>query len=282
MIRESAILWAVAVCLTCPAAEWSLHDVIRLQEEELALSDAQKQTLLTIEDAYMCAIDALDKSRKTMEEAIAGARIANAAAINDVLTQDQQATLGDMFREFRESESQEQLARDVEHLAQLLPTLKKLKAIKSVTVLEGLERKGMDLPKPPPNGPPMVQVGTHFFFEQPLELDEDVQLAIKETVGNYRYFGAYAGGKFCGGFHPDANIRIDTDHGMIQMLVCFGCAEIRIVDGAGELMVEIEKEAYWALEAICRRSFRHRKAGVIPAALSVIKKAEPSVGADSP
>jgi len=281
VIRVSAILWAVAGCVTCTAAELDLHDVVMLQQHALALSQAQEGMLLTIEDAYAEAIDAIDKSRNAMEDAGKRAREARAAAIDDVLTQDQQATLGRMFRELRKSGSQEQLAKDVEHLAQLLPTLKKLKAIKSVTVLEGLEREGMNLPKPPPNGAAMVQVDTHFFFEQPLELNGDDQLALRETLGNYRSFDAYGGGKFCGGFHPDANIQLVTDDGTIQMLVCFGCAEMRIGDGASNLMVEIDKDAYSTLRTMCRRSFRHRQGRLIPAAFPDMKKAEPGVGAAS-
>jgi hypothetical protein len=276
MCRDLAIVWIVAISCACPAAEWELHEVVTLHDDKLELSESQQMTLTTIGDPYFYARNALVESRDALDKSIAELKASHAQAVRDALTQPQQAILAQLFREWKETESEGQLDRDVDHLTSLLPILKKLRAIKSVAVLEGLERKAMELPKPAPNGPAMIQVDKHFFFEQPIELDKDDELSIMQTVTDYRSFDTYAGGKFCGGFHPDVNIRLVTDHGIVQMLVCFGCAEIRIIDGGTELMVEIEKQAYSALEMICRRTFRHRKGRVRPVVFPETRKAEPS------
>lgn len=283
MIRYAVVFCTAAVCVACCAGEWELHEFLLLHDDELQISDAQQHNLQTVQEPLFVARTSLAQSRDAIDDGIRQIKEAHAAAVRDVLTPDQQNRLDELFGEWTESASKDQLTKDVDHLTRLLPVLEKLKVLKAVTVLEGLERTRMAAPKPP-NGPAMVQVDKHFFFEQPVELSKDDQLLLEQTVTSYRSFGTYAGGKFCGGFHPDANIRLATQNGMIQMLVCFGCAEIQIVDGANSVMVEIEKEAYWALEAICRRSFRHREGGVIPKVFSapVQKSDDSGVGVEKP
>ena len=127
-----------------------------------------------------------------------------------------------------------------------------------MTLLEGPEHKRMEMPKAPADGQSVEFVGEHFFFKEPLVLNREDELSVLSTASSYKSFRPFRGFKGCGGFHPDLNIRMTTQHGVVQILVCFGCAEVLFVDGENRALVEIEGAAYQTLFNVCRRNFRQR------------------------
>lgn len=62
------------------------------------------------------------------------------------------------------------------------------------------------------------------------------------------------GGKFCGGFHPDLRL----DYGVVEVLVCFGCRDIRYQTRSESVTFDLSPEALARFEAIGRTIFRHR------------------------
>lgn len=64
------------------------------------------------------------------------------------------------------------------------------------------------------------------------------------------------GGKFCGGFHPDLRL----DYGVVEVLVCFGCRDIRYQTRSESVTFDLAPEALATFEAIGRTIFRHRAA----------------------
>jgi hypothetical protein len=288
MLRHFLFLWCCVGCCVGAAFEPYLDNPFSLEsevigaretkpdvEKTLEVSEEKEEVISDIDVSFNRAKNALRETRRALEQAIVEARQAQSAAIRAVLSEEERDTLDDLLHGHRERLSRKQITADVAYLKSLLPILEKLKAIQSMTVLEGTARKEEDLPKPP-KVPAVVHVDKHVFFEPQLDLDLDDELRLREVVRSYRSFSAYAGGKFCGGFHPDANIRLVTEHGMVQMLVCFSCHEVQIIDGKTALMVELEDDAYEDITRICSRGFRHRR----PAAAEE-NMAEQSNAADS-
>ena len=44
-------------------------------------------------------------------------------------------------------------------------------------------------------------------------------------ITKHSSYRQWAGYKFCGGFHPDLLVRFHADSGIIDLHLCFGCAE---------------------------------------------------------
>jgi hypothetical protein len=240
-------------------------------------SDAQEDAPRRGDDAALRAENGSSEPEDLTDEAITQAREARAASIREAISRDDIDLFSKRIRQNREALWPEKIAKDIDHLNRLLPVLSKLRKIKSVDILEGPARHEGQPPKTPPAGAAIVYVDKHFFFEKPLDLDDDDELSLREFATNYRSFGTYEGEKLCGGFHPDANIRIITDQGVVQMLACFGCSQIRVIDDTTDMMMELEEEAHRTLATLCDRRFRHRT----PDAVADEEKAEPGVGADS-
>ncbi len=174
----------------------------------------------------------------------------------EILSLEQRDDLAKMRRQRVVRESREQHSRDVEFLAKLLPILREMHSQKTMQIFEGPQRKGIDKPEAPIEKDSVHYVKKYFFYKEPLNLSEDDEIAVSATIGSFRSFGAYAGGKMCGGFHPDANIQIKTSQQTIQVLVCFGCAEAKFIVGDEELLVDLEDDAYNTLRRICFPNFR--------------------------
>lgn len=289
MLRHFLFLWCCVGCCVGAAAEPYLDELFSIEsevigaretkpvdvEKTLEVPEEKEEVISDIDGSFVEAKNALRETRRALQQAIVQTQQAQSAAIRAVLSDEERDTLDELLHDHRERLSQKQITADVAYLKSLLPILEKLKAIQSMTVLEGTARKEEDLPKPP-KGPAVVHVDKHVFFEPQLDLKSDDELRLREVVRSFRSFSAYAGDKFCGGFHPDANICFVTEHGTVQMLVCFSCHDVQIIDGKTALMVGLEDDAYEDITRICSRRFRHRR----PAAAKD-KMAEQGVGADS-
>ncbi len=152
-----------------------------------------------------------------------------------------------------------QYSRDIEFLPKLLTFLREIENMQTLEVLEGPQRADDGTIPAPKSDEPVVRVDTHWFHSEPLVIEADDSVTLAATIRNYKSFAAYAGGKFCGGFHPDANIRIRTRGGDVLILVCFGCAEARIIAKDVDIKVELETEAYSKLRSVCYWAFRRHE-----------------------
>jgi hypothetical protein len=225
-------------------------------DDTIAISSEQSERFDELEEGLGTAVDSMrDEIKKLQTEYEAKRKFFETARLN-LLTPAQKAELQKTRRTRLLNESAQQESRDIDFLAEFLPILRDMKTIKALSVLEGPQRTGNGEIQPPNSNDTVIFVGKHYFFSSPLKLDEDDELSLTSTVRNYKSFAAYAGGKMCGGFHPDANIQIKTANTAISMLICFGCSEARIISGDVDRMVELEPHAYSTLRTICYRHFR--------------------------
>lgn len=258
-MKYTAAIFAVTASLVwASVAQAQEPDVVYFGDDKIEVSEEQAERIREVQKRFDEESELQRKQLQELTKSLASQRAAVDTAKLNLLSAGQRAALAIRRQKRQEEEWRTRQANEIEHIKNLLPILEKLRATKSFSILEGPQRKGMDLPKAPVDEQSIVYVGKHFFFSDPLALPPDEEIAAVATAGSYKSFGAYLGGKLCGGFHPDANLRFITEHGTVQVLVCFGCAEAMLIDGESRLMVEIEREAYNALRDICMRNFRHR------------------------
>lgn len=227
-------------------------------DEAVEVSEEQADQIREVEEEFKTELNPLEQQLKELTEKLAIKRKElESKRLNLLTPQQKEAMLAERFQS-GEALLRDKQAGDIRHLRILLPILEKLQSRQSITVLEGPERKSMELPTAPADDPSVEHVGKHFFFKEPLVLNSEDELAILSTATSYRSFHPFRGLKFCGGFHPDANIRIVTQHGTIQLLVCFGCGEVLFIDGENRVKADIESTAYQTLRVVCDRNFRKR------------------------
>lgn len=246
---------------------WTYIEGIHAQEsstvyfggQAVEVSEEQADQIRDVEDEFATELKPLEQQVEELTEKLVAKRQEFENKRLGLLTpQQREAMLAERFRS-GETSLREKQADDIRHLRKLIPILKKLQTRQSLSVLEGPERKSMELPTAPADDPAVEHVGKHFFFKEPLVLNSEDELTILSTATSYRSFHPFRGLKFCGGFHPDANIRIVTQHGTIQMLVCFGCGEVLFIDGENQVRADIESTAYQTLRDVCDRNFRKRE-----------------------
>lgn len=182
----------------------------------------------------------------------------------DILTPDPKAKFEKDRWDRIERESIRQHASDIDYLAKMLSLLRDIQTMETFEILEGPQRANDGKIPLPSDSDSVVYVDKHYFFSEPLAIDSDARVTIAAILRNYKSFAAYEGGKFCGGFHPDANIKLKTRDASISVLLCFGCAEARIIGKDIDMMVELEPDAYSALRTECYRHFRKHKAPKLP------------------
>jgi hypothetical protein len=227
-------------------------------DEAVEVSEEQADQIWELEEEYTTELRPLDQQHEELSDKLFIKRKEFQEKKLSILTpQQRDAMLAERFQR-GEAKLREKQAVDIMHLRELLPILEKLQTRQSISVLEGPERKSMELPTAPADDPTVEHIGQHFFFKEPLVLNSEDELLFLSTATSYKSFSPFSGFKGCGGFHPDANIRIATQQGTIQILVCFGCREAMIIDGENRVHTDIEPTAYQTLRAVCVRNFRKR------------------------
>jgi hypothetical protein len=227
-------------------------------DEAVEVSEEQADQIRELEEEYTTELEPLDQQQEELSDKLFIKRKEFQEKKLSILTpQQREAMLAERFKR-GEAKLREKQAVDIMHLRELLPILEKLQTRQSISVLEGPQRKSMELPTAPADDSSVEHVGKHFFFKEPLVLNSEDELLFLSTATSYKSFSPFSGFKGCGGFHPDANIRIATQHGTIQILVCFGCREAMIIDGENLVHTDIESTAYQTLRAVCLRNFRKR------------------------
>jgi BMFP domain-containing protein YqiC len=227
-------------------------------DEAVEVSEEQADQIRDVEDEFTTELKPLEQQVEELTEKLVVKRKEFENKRLSLLTpQQREAMLAERFKS-GEAKLRENQADDIRHLRTLIPILEKLQTRQSTTVLEGPQRTRMELPTAPADDPPVEHVGKHFFFKEPLVLNSEDELLFLSTATSYKSFSPFSGFKACGGFHPDANIRIANPNGTIQILVCFGCGEAVFIDGENRVLVDLEPTAYQTLRAVCVRNFRKR------------------------
>lgn len=66
------------------------------------------------------------------------------------------------------------------------------------------------------------------FYDIAIPAKPEVAAKLIALCGAQETFGPYGGAKFCGGFHPDWCVEFKKGPDVYQILVCFGCQEVRL------------------------------------------------------
>src|SRR5262249_38836674 len=76
-----------------------------------------------------------------------------------------------------------------------------------------------------------------------LTLKEEDAKKLTELFCAADSFEKYRGPKKCGGFHPDYCIEWQDGKDVYQVLVCFGCNEVKCYGPKSDLHCDVKKEA---------------------------------------
>jgi hypothetical protein len=98
-----------------------------------------------------------------------------------------------------------------------------------------------------------IQVDERPLRPQPFTVSREDQEALRAIVAASGSYAAFAGGKLCGGFHPDYLLTWNASGTTCHLLLCLGCGEMLLYDGKDAILVSIRFEAYQKLVAILSR-----------------------------
>lgn len=96
------------------------------------------------------------------------------------------------------------------------------------------------------------------FYQTPLEVTpEDVE-KLKALLGNEKSFEPWRGEKKCGGFHPDFLAEWRVGEKTYDVLICFGCQEVKLISPGQNDRHDIENGANKQLQEILRKYLKNR------------------------
>ena len=140
-------------------------------------------------------------------------------------------------------------------LLQFTPISEGIRRASSVTLYEGLPHQTWEADQLKKELATKKTVSFHDFpfYERPLMLaaDEVEPLRRLSTAGSS--YTTYGGPKACGGYHPDYCLTWKDGDATYQLLICFGCQEMKLYGPNSELIVDIGEEAFRAFEAALKK-----------------------------
>jgi hypothetical protein len=88
-----------------------------------------------------------------------------------------------------------------------------------------------------------VEIRGSPFYAQPMAVAEEEFEPLRRLCAAKDSYWSYGGGKFCGGFHPDYCLTWTDGGDEYQLLICFGCHEMKLYGPKQELLVDIRDDA---------------------------------------
>jgi hypothetical protein len=105
-----------------------------------------------------------------------------------------------------------------------------------------------------------VKIRDFPFYERPLVLEAaEVEPLRNHSMAADSYW-SYGGPKLCGGFHPDYCLVWKQGESIYQLLICFGCHEVKLYGPKSELIVDLREKAFQAFEAALKKHRDQRPA----------------------
>jgi len=91
------------------------------------------------------------------------------------------------------------------------------------------------------------------FYERPLSIAAaDVEELRRLSVAADS-FSPYGGPKACGGYHPDYCLAWKDGPTTYELLICFGCHEMKLFSPKQEELADIRKDAFERFETILKK-----------------------------
>jgi hypothetical protein len=91
------------------------------------------------------------------------------------------------------------------------------------------------------------------FYTTPLKLSDQDLAEVASLVRTESSFRPWRGYKTCGGFHPDNALEWTVGSMKFQILICFGCSEVKIHDGRWIVWCDIDNQPYDRLKVLLRK-----------------------------
>jgi|GEM_PF-3821204 len=227
---------------------------------EISGSESQRERLWEVESKYGNQIALIEKAIATGKRQLKILQSESETESLKILDPTQRQMLDAARLEESIYKLKERLRLDKLYLEEVGSILPIIGTATTVELYEGLKRTGMKEFVMPEPGEQTFQFLSYTFYKTKLTIQTRDALMLQEICSNHRSFGGYLGGKFCGGFHPDALIRFNGPEGQVDVLVCFGCAEALVRVGEKEVMLEIESPGYYRLrDDMLPLLPRHRK-----------------------
>jgi hypothetical protein len=143
-------------------------------------------------------------------------------------------------------------AKDLE---QFTPISEGIRRASALTLYEGLPHQSWDAEqlKKELAAKKTIQLHAFPFYEAPLALAAEEVAALSKLSSAADSYWSYAGPKKCGGFHPDYCLSWKDGDATWQLLICFGCHEMKLYGPKAELIADLREDAFRAFEAILKK-----------------------------
>ncbi|RYD84048.1 MAG: hypothetical protein EOP84_06610 [Verrucomicrobiaceae bacterium] len=143
-------------------------------------------------------------------------------------------------------------ALPVTNLSQLTTAFEGIVRAGSLSLYEGLphptaERELFQREK---NSQEIVQFGGEPFYQTPLEVKPGDEELLRRFCSSAESFAVYSGPKRCGGFHADYCLQWQEGDVKWQVLVCFGCQEVKFYGPDTALRADVGPEVFKRLQAL--------------------------------
>ncbi len=106
---------------------------------------------------------------------------------------------------------------------------------------------------------PTIRIGGFPFYSEQLSLTEhDANRLLPVLMSPTSFKGKSNAAKACGGFHPDYALRLTLPETYFDILICFGCYEIRIVRPDGDTEFDLRSGPAEWIRALLERYRKNR------------------------
>ena len=95
----------------------------------------------------------------------------------------------------------------------------------------------------------VVQIRGEWFYRTPRKVEPDDEKVLRRLCASEESFMKYDGSKRCGGFHADYCLQWEDRDAKWQVLVCFGCREVKFYGPEIALLADIGPEAFKRFQA---------------------------------
>lgn len=135
------------------------------------------------------------------------------------------------------------------------PVTKDLAPTASLTLYEGLPHQSWEaeLLEKELEAKKTITVQGFPFYERPLVVTAADVAELRGLSAAPDTFSPYRGPKMCGGFHPDYCLSWQDGETKYELLICFGCHEMKFFAPNHEAIADIQAEALARFEAVLKK-----------------------------
>jgi len=116
-----------------------------------------------------------------------------------------------------------------------------------LVVYRGMPR---DIQSAPTRDEPTMKVGDQTFYTGQHRATGDDAKKLAKLLADPAVYQSHVSGKKCGGFHADYAVEWSGGGGPLRVLLCFGCNEVRAIEGNSVDVYDLTEEGEARLEPL--------------------------------